>query len=1719
MNKNHRIIWNEVRNCFVVASEKTKSRGKPSTTRKTIAAAVAALLMGAPGMAAAVCSGTTPLSSAVSVTQCYDNVAAQITGSGSIIHQDLAHALGIIATDASLNNAGFVLANTTPVELSQDPGIAADALGIRFTHGLAAPLGLNNTGTISALVTDHYANSVDATAILIADADAPEGALGDLSSSLTNGNMISAIASSDLDGGEDAGTAPFVVQANGIVAGNLTDTGVLTNSGTIDVHATASGEDVMAYAHGVSLVGLRSEGAEATYAETFTSHTVFAGGDLAGSLSNTGTISANAQATGGSSASAAAYGIDLEGNLSGSLSNTGSIAASATATSMDNAYAAAYGILATNNPEIKSYTYDGGYSSAENPTGILSGSLTNSGTISAVANAEGGDGYAVAIARGVQFEGGIAAGGELTNDGSITADAHAMADYARSGAFAVFLGGGEDSAGSLSGTLVNNDLIHAQATAEGTELAWADAAGIVVAGEDGLVTLMAQAGGAGLTNNGTIEAYANATAAGEDAYYAGANALGIGGGGGGLSVPLINTGLIDVQATATLTEASYAASNVTAFARAEGISFGGLSSLDNQGDILVSATADASAYAYAYAYAYGISISTLNGALDNSGNIEVASTATGEEDAYAVAYGIMIGGNSAELTNSGTIAATATATGEDHAYAAAYGITIGGNYAGLTNSGTIAAAATATGEDAYAVAYGIMIGGNFADLTNSKTITATATATGEDAYAAAYGITIGGNYADLTNSGTIAAAATATGEDAYAVAYGIMIGGNFADLTNSKTITATATANGEDADAAAYGITIGGQFADLTNSGTITATATADGEDAYAIAYGLRIGYMGEDASLTNSGTITATATATASGEDAEAYAAGVIVGEDLYGTLTNTGTISATATATASGEDAEAYASGVIVGEDLYGTLTNSGTISATATSTASGEDAEAYASGVIVGEDLYSTLTNSGTISATATSTASGEDAEAYAFGVIVGEDLYGTLANSGTITATATADGEDAYAEAYGVRIGYMGEDAALTNSSTITATATATGDDEAYAAAYGVRIGYMGEDALLTNSGTIGATATASGEDAEAYAAGVVVGEDMYGTLTNSSNISATATADGENAYAEAYGVRIGYMGEDAALTNSGTISATATASGEDAEAYAYGVYAGELNGTLTNSGTITGTADNPANGYSLYVDGGSGTINNLAGGVLKGNLYVGEDVTVNNAGLVSIPAGAHGYINSDYTQQKGGVLEIGVVSASGEDGYGTLDVRGTADLSESDTIAVRVKPINTLDKGDKLNNVVNAPSAEGGLLLASGNAAEGDTVKVIGTPLFTYRGEVDAHHNIDIYIDDERTFNEVLDSQGNASIAGIGSTLDELNNAYGGGEDGSGPMDELIDVLYGLNSVEELARAAQSLTPLISSHITQATQGVMQDVNRIIQARQEGNRGLSSGEQFYGDGNFWFKPFGSRADQKQRGGVDGYRAKSYGLAFGADAVVSNATRVGAAFTYANSDVDAKSVIRQWGDVDSYQLAFYGSHSLDERTDVNFQVDFGHHKNDVGRSLLVPTPAVAKGSFNAWSGHVGGGIGRNYVLDASTTLTPSFRADYSYLRTKGYTETGAGLLNLTVNGFNVDELVLSVDGKLSRDLGSGTSFVANLGLGYDALADRTSITSAFVGGGSAFATQGIDPSKWLVRGGLGLVMKKDKSYEVTARYDAEGRSKYTNQTASVKVRIPF
>lgn len=363
-------------------------------------------------------------------------------------------------------------------------------------------------------------------------------------------------------------------------------------------------------------------------------------------------------------------------------------------------------------------------------------------------------------------------------------------------------------------------------------------------------------------------------------------------------------------------------------------------------------------------------------------------------------------------------------------------------------------------------------------------------------------------------------------------------------------------------------------------------------------------------------------------------------------------------------------------------------------------------------------------------------------------------------------------------------------------------------------------------------------------------------------------------------------------------------------------------------------------------------------------------------------------------------------------------------------------------------------------------------------------------------------------------KGNNPAQGASKALDQIIANSPGGD-----MNNVINALGSLGSAEAIADAASQTLPVLTGGSGTAVLQTMGTTGQIIQARQSQVSGLSSGDGIIGDNNVWVKPFGTWSDQGTDDGVTGYDADTYGVIGGVDGAVSDDLRLGVALTYANTDVDSHDS-RNKMDVNSYHASMYGSYALDPSTEVNFQIGGGYSQADSKRIInFGGLDRVAKGDIDGYAFQTGVGVGHSIALADGTSLTPAMRLDYNLMHNSSYTEKDAGALNLDVDSQTTDQLIPSLSARLDHEFGQGFTFKANAGVGYDVLNDRNSITASFVGGGSSFVTNGIEPSPWVVHSGVGVSYDVADDLDVTLRYDREDRGEFDAQTASLRLQKKF
>ncbi len=668
---------------------------------------------------------------------------------------------------------------------------------------------------------------------------------------------------------------------------------------------------------------------------------------------------------------------------------------------------------------------------------------------------------------------------------------------------------------------------------------------------------------------------------------------------------------------------------------------------------------------------------------------------------------------------------------------------------------------------------------------------------------------------------------------------------------------------------------------------------------------------------------------------------------------------------------------------------------------------------------------------------------------------------------------------------------------------------------------------------TNSGAVMVGASGTGELAIADGGTV---HNLYTQLSQSFSGNATLQLDGSST---ARGVlETGYVSKGTGTAtfnwNGGILRATGNegnflrnfASSDvligsasaylDTNSYDVGINT-ILNGTGGLSklglGTLTLTAANTYNG-NTEINAGTLRITNTGslasavnvnnGGTLAGSGTV-RNTTVQDGGTVHAEATTL-TIDGNYIQNGNATLRVDASSATD---YSKLYVTGTASFAANTRMDVNVNSINTLALGNILTDVVKA---DAGLHSTGFNVTD-------NSALFNFRAI--AHANvIDLQVlsNSATGMHEAVIENRHWSALGAADVLDTQL-----GQGASGDMGQVITALGQLSTNRDVSRAVTQTLPFISGN--QAIQGTLTSFQRLLQSRTAGDSGsgLSSGDALQNKAA-WARAFGSRATQDDRNGTVGFSADSWGMAFGADAEISSDARFGVAYGYAKTSVNGNTDLAgsaQRANIDSHIVSAYGSKAIGNDRRVAWQADVGLSDSKSTRQMQFGgLSRSASADYRTYSAHLGVAMTQHIALSNTTTLTPGLRADYSWLKSQSYSETGANALDLNVNAHKTDAFVLGADAYLQHRYSAASRLDVNIGVGYDTINKRGNIVAAYAGApGQAFVTPGIDHSPWLVRGGIGFVHTTANGTEITLRYDAEGRSDYLNHTASVRANWTF
>lgn len=725
------------------------------------------------------------------------------------------------------------------------------------------------------------------------------------------------------------------------------------------------------------------------------------------------------------------------------------------------------------------------------------------------------------------------------------------------------------------------------------------------------------------------------------------------------------------------------------------------------------------------------------------------------------------------------------------------------------------------------------------------------------------------------------------------------------------------------------------------------------------------------------------------------------------------------------------------------------------------------------------------------------------------INGSDATGiiSISNAGYVNNTGVIDVSTNHVYATGVYITFNQADAKITNESTGTISVTSIdgGADGIYIIEnYGVVENYGSIDAISENNNAVGihtewnetdvtvatitnkSTGTISATSINGGAYGIVALENLS-VIENYGSINAIS----ENG--NAVGISTDYNHVDAIITNIGTIIAGST-NGD-----AYGIYVNDNTGTITNSGTITAPT-------AVYIYSGSGTFNNMSSGIINGDLQMGS-TDVQNNGVINLASISNVSNVNNFTQGAGGVLEIRLNSgANGVAEYSKLSANGTVTLISGTTLNVNVQTSTDYQGlliGQQLADVISATTL----------TADISTLNVTDTSaLLNFVPVVDGA-TLDLNVVKGVS---ILDATQNSVVVGAYGAASVLGEYAGDDSD----LTAFISSLNTLGTEEEVAQAILETTPTTTTALSNMSTQFYNNIGSIVQSHQNNLRGMNSGDMVFGDKNLWIKPFGSYSKQNNKDGLNGFSANSKGVGIGLDGEYENNQRIGLAVFYTQADIDTNNV-NQNTKLDIFNLIVYGNFPIiDNSTNLFYQLGMGLQQTSSTRTITAPT-LTAKADYNAKTLFANIKLARDTALNNTLNLSNQLFGTYVYYKNPSYSESGAGGLNLNVQGFNTTSLVFGVEESLKYSMIEGTNLILNVALGYDFGDTKQDVLASYYGAsGTAFTTSGIDNGPWSYKTGVEIAQELQNNLSVSVGYDLDGKgSDFKNHSVSAKVNWKF
>jgi len=505
---------------------------------------------------------------------------------------------------------------------------------------------------------------------------------------------------------------------------------------------------------------------------------------------------------------------------------------------------------------------------------------------------------------------------------------------------------------------------------------------------------------------------------------------------------------------------------------------------------------------------------------------------------------------------------------------------------------------------------------------------------------------------------------------------------------------------------------------------------------------------------------------------------------------------------------------------------------------------------------------------------------------------------------------------------------------------------------------------------------------------------------------------------------------------------------------------------------------------------------------------------------------------------DYYQEPEAKLLIEVASPTSND---LLAVNGAADLQgilETSWTGGYIPAART-----KFGNILTA---------SSGVTGRFSRLLTNITPTVLFKPQYDLPNQIYLLVErdynnenllpyltaNQRAVGAMLNSVGNTAAGDLDTVLGKLD-ALGTYRQAAAAMDQIAP-RGDMTSVLVTQNDARLQTANISARLQDIRSGVqgvsLRGLNIMIEENDDLNRygkpvllafnGDALPEGFRLEGNDNWGIFatgnGTTGNIKNASAQGDSSFRNVGITAGVDYRFTRNLTVGLMGGYGRTRSDLDN-LGSTAVIGTYTLGVYGTYSR-----KGFYVDglanYGWSNTDKDRRIVYPgvdRTAASDQRGSTWT--FSGGAGYDFTL-GNWVLTPKATLDYLHLTTDDYTESGAGALDLRVNGEKTKMLLGQVGGNVTYVWRLDKMTVlprlwAMYGREFNA-DEQVGTTARLVMGSAAFTVYAVPPDRDFanIGGGIAAILPKGASLSLNVSGQV-GQSNYSAYNLNLGVRIPF